>query len=171
MSYGPLSSDTLYLRKLFFGSGKDDLLTDQCKTDAELFADSMIEAELGTSFVEVAGKYPPLIIVIAQLLGSAQVYRSLYAIHISVGAAGGEKSQADILEDRANGYIERINSGSLILYDSAGVEISGFGQTGLAHSVQAIYEKDEDIIFDIRAEQEQLKKPAKAYGEPEYEDA
>lgn len=170
MSYGPLTENTLYLRGVQIGSGEDSIINTPAKTEAQDFADHVIEAELGQSFELISSAYPPLIVDIALMLGSAQIYRTLYAIHLTQGGEGGEKSQADVLEDRARGYLQRIKDGELTLFDADGDEIEGFGPSSGPQAVQSIEESDEDLIFDIRAEPYQYKDPADAYGETEYAD-
>jgi hypothetical protein len=168
--YGPLTSDTLYLRSVFFGDKPDDLISEDAKTAAETYADSIINGELDQTFETVGepAAYPPMIVAIAEMLGAAQIYRELYAQQLADGEQGDEKTPAEKLEERAYQLLEKIKDGRLTLFDAAGEKIDGFDQSEGRSTSLSIAEKDESLIFDIRATPEEYEDPHDAYGEPAY---
>ena len=167
--YGELKDDTLYLQMVFFGSKEDDTVPDEVKTDAEAYADAIIESEFDQVFVLaplLTGAYPPMIIQIAKMLGSYQVFKVLTSIHTGEGGEETE-SPGDKLYTEAMELIADLRSGKKTLYDAEGTEIDIVGGTA---SPASNAETDEDTIFDIRAKPYQYKDPYDAYNETEYDD-
>jgi len=167
--YGELKDDTLYLQSVFFGSQEDDTVPDEVKTDAEAYADGVIESQFGMPFVLaplLTGAYPPMIVQIAKMLGSAQVFEVLTSLHIG---EGGDvvASPGAILKKEAMALIADFKSGENTLFDAEGVSID---ITGATAGPAVNEEEDEDMIFDIRAKPYQYKDPYDAYNETIYND-
>ena len=167
--YGELKDDTLYLQMVFFGAKEDDTVPDEVKTDAQNYADAVIESEFGMPFVLaplLTGAYPPMIVQIAKMLGSAQVFKVLTSIHTGEGGEDTE-NPGEKLRKEAMDLIAKLKSGETTLFDAEGTEVTITGGQAASDSNA---EEDEDIIFDIRAEPYQYKEPYDAYNETQYDD-
>lgn len=169
MAYGPLTENSEYLKKVKIGSDPTDIVTTAEKTAAEAWADARINSKLKTTFSQVSGAYPPLIVKIARMLGSAELYTYIYGFKTTEGQQTNENGPAKLLIRQADDLLNDILSGKTTLYDAAGNEITGFGSTSGANSCDSVDEADEKFIFDPRAELKDYKEPADAYDEAEYE--
>lgn len=169
MSYGPLTENSEYIRKIYIGSDTTDMVTTAEKTSAEAAADAKINAYLETTF-STAGSpaaYPPLIVEIAKLLGSAQLYHYIYGLRTGQGKET-EPGPGKYLEDKAMALLEKIKAGEMGILGADGEWVDGFeARTGMK-TARSEDEADADYIFDIRAEISDWKDPADAYDEAAY---
>lgn len=170
MSYGPLTEKTHWLKEIGIGSDPSDAVTAAEAARAEADADSAIYAALGTVFTKVGSPaaYPPLIIRVAEMLGSAYLYQYIHVQHTAEGGAEQPETPADRLERKAMELLEKIKSGRLYVVDNAEEWVPGFGPSDSVSSPASIEEQDEEMIFDPRAKPHQYKQPADAWNEPAY---
>jgi hypothetical protein len=169
MSYGPLTENSEYLRKVYIGADSTDNISTAEQTSAEAAADATINSYLETTF-STAGDpaaYPPLIVEIAKLLGSAHLYHYLYGLRTGQGKET-EPGPGKYLEDRAMGLLEKLKAGEIGLQDAAGEWVDGFEPRTGMESVASSDECEADYIFDVRADIKDYKDPAEAYDEDAY---
>lgn len=102
MAYKSLREKSRFLKELTIGSNAT-LRTDEI-TEAEEYADSLIEGFLGKSWP--SGSVPDLIEKLADMLGSAQIYRFLLK-----GQTPKKSEYATSLEEKATGLLNSILDG------------------------------------------------------------
>ena len=121
MSYKTLEAGKRYLKNL--GSLVEDAQEGLTQADldaAEASAKNAIDAALAELY-DISGwasSTPPLIAEIADKLASAEVLTMKFA-----RAVLGGSQLAEVLEDTANDYLERIRRHQLALVDSSGVRL------------------------------------------------